>query len=246
MVKPSDVFAVFVAEGDEGWIDSALCNQANYCSGKFGSWSDQIRQGIKNGACTGGQSILSDGNVPINIQCIGQQSENLQNRQTTPHEYQHTVQRLASDIDAYPRWFVEGSAVFFGAYTALYSGAKYPEDLDYFMHYDANGFTQRQTLCDLNPVTPAKIASCFPMSDFRSGLLPREKISMVGDISYYPGALATEALVALDGIPAIKTFMTEMKTQSFEAAFENIFKIPVNTFYSKAAVYVHNMLREGR
>lgn len=244
--KPSEVFAVYVAEGDEGWVDAALCNQANYCTEKFGRWSDQIRQGVKNGACTSGQSILSDGNLPINIQCIGSQSEGLQNRQTTPHEYQHSVQRIASDIDGYPRWFVEGSAVFFGAYTALYTGAKYPEDLDYLMHFDANAFTQRQTICDVNPVTAAKIASCFPMSDLRSGSFPREKIMMLSDISYYPGALATEVLVALYGIPKIKTFMTEMKTQNFDTAFESVFKISANTFYTKASVYVNNMLRQGR
>jgi hypothetical protein len=236
--QPTKVFAVYVAEGDLDWVDNALCQQAKYCNGKYGKWSDQIRRGISEGACTSGQAIVSDTNLPIAIQCIGNHSDETQNKQTTPHEFTHSVQQLASNIDSSPRWLSEGSAVLFGAYLALSKSQSIPNDLDFFLDFDKNSFLTRQDICNLATKTVDEITKCFSSSDLMRNPLPREKLSMLNAISYYPGAIATEALLAVYGTDAFKKFTADLKTTSFPDAFMNNFGLSVEAFYGKISNFM--------
>ena len=241
--QPAKVFAFYVAEGDVDWVDDALCKQANYCGTRYGKWSDQIKRGIAQDACTSGQAILSDDNAPIFIQCIGKHSTDPQNKQTSPHEYTHNVQQLASNIDTSPRWLSEGSAVLFGAYVALHKSAAIPAQLDYFLNYDKRSFLTMQDICDVSSQSIAELAKCFSSSDLMRNPLPREKLPMLNSISFYPGAVATQALVAVYGLQQFKKFTVDLKTVEFAKAFSDNFGLSVEDFYTKIGSYLIKYLK---
>lgn len=235
--QPKKLSAFYVAEGDVEWVDDALCKQANYCSTRYGKWSEVIKSGIAQDACTGGQAILSDDNAPVFIQCIGKHSTDPQNKQTSPHEYTHNVQQLASNIDSSPRWLSEGSAVLFGAYVALHRSSAIPAQLDYFLNYDKNSFLTRQDICDANSKEVSELAKCFSSSDLMRNPLPKEKLGMLNSISFFPGAVASQALVAVFGLKKFKNFTVDLKTTEFATAFKNNFGLPVEDFYKKMGAY---------
>ncbi|WP_296629858.1 hypothetical protein [Rhodoluna sp.] len=232
--KPKKVYATYFAEGDVNSVDSVLCAKANFCSGFSESFSKKIQQGIDIGACTGARAFLTDDNHPIIFQCIGQHHEDIQNLQTTPHEYFGNVLQ-ASNPNVLPMWFSYGGGSFFGAYLGLYKDSSMPNQLDYFINFDARSLYLRQDIC--KTATEADIMNCFAQTDSMTRTVPTEKMKNLGSVSYYLGAVATEVLVAKFGIKQIKMFMMDVKTKSFATAFEDNFGLTPTNFYEKVAKY---------
>ncbi len=69
---------------------------------------------------------------------------------------------------------------------------------------------------------------------------------MIAHVSYYMGALATEALVAVKGMDTYKTFMNDLRTKDFDNAIQANYGLTADEFYAKVSKYVLAMYLEGR
>ncbi len=244
--QPKKMFVSYFVASDADWVDSALCAQANNCvaTSKFAkSWGASMKPDPAH--CTFGEATETNDGVPLMVQCIGPGNGDVHNRQTTPHEFTHLVQRaFAGNFSNNPRWFTEGSAVYFGGVLGLYSGKTIPKDLNYVLRYDAKSWLM-QTLCPVDKLDVASVVNCFNFSYLRGPSVPPNLTWQISSTSYYPGSLVTEAMVAIYGMPKIKAFMKSLTANNFDEAFFNSFGISVQDFYPKAAKYVIAMYEKG-
>jgi hypothetical protein len=243
--KPNQVFIGYVTEKDVDWVDSAYCQQAKYCpTGNNVIVSSVIKRDAPY--CNSAQATRNSEGIPFFNQCLGTGSDSLKNRQTGPHEYTHFVQQDASKIDpTVPNWWTEGSADYFGGAIGAYDGTQLPKTLDEMVHTSSYNWMQ-QDLCDVKSLTESAVVDCFKYTKRQATPPAAGQRWMLAHVSYYQGALATEALLALHGLDKVKKFMVDMKTQGYETSFLNNFGITSDTFYEKVAKYVVAMYKAGR
>jgi hypothetical protein len=195
--------------------------------------------------CTFGEATATNDGVPLLVQCVGPGNQDVQNKQTGSHEYAHLVQQKYTTIFGNnPRWYIEGSAVYFGGVLGLYSNSTIPKDLNYVLRYDAKSW-KNQSLCKVSRVTESEVVDCFKFSYLKGAQVPRDQAWQISSTSYYPGSLATEALVAVFGMPKIKEFVKNLKSDNFDEAFELTFGISTEKVYPKLAKYVVAMYAKG-
>ena len=243
--KPDRVFIGYVTEKDVDWVDNAYCQQAKYCpNGNNVVVSNVIKQDAPR--CNSAQATRNLDGLPFFNQCLGTGSEALKNKQTGPHEYTHWVQAFSSAQDpSVPNWWTEGSADYFGGAIGAYDGTQLPKTLDEMVHTSSYGWIQ-QDLCDVKSLTESAVVDCFKYTKRQATPPTAGQKWMLAHVSYYQGALATEALLALHGLDKVKKFMVDMKTQGYETSFSNNFGITSDTFYEKVAKYVVAMYKAGR
>jgi hypothetical protein len=244
--KPNQIFIGYVTEQDVDWVDDAYCAQAKYCPA--GSNNVVVSNVIKQDApyCSSAQATRNSDGLPFFNQCLGKGSDGLKNRQTGPHEYTHFVQQDVSSMDpSVPNWWTEGSADYFGGAIGAFDGTQLPKTLDEMVHTSSYNWVQ-QNLCDLSTVSEAAVVACYKYTYRQSGPPGAGSKWMLAHVSYYQGALATEALVALHGMAKIKTFITDIKAKGFENAFVANFGVSSDVFYEKVAKYVVAMYEAGR
>jgi hypothetical protein len=140
-----------------------------------------------------------------------------------------------------PIWFVEGSAAYFGGAIGAYVGGAGRSDLDHMIYADSWGW-RNQTLVDVSKATPAVIEQGLRRTYDRQA---PDGLSLA-QLSYYPGAEATEAMVALWGIPKLKHFMTQIKKLGFDNAFKAEYGVSVDEFYPAVSKYISAMYALGR
>lgn len=244
--SPKKVFISYVTGYDGLWVDKALCERANNCQETLPSahiWGPSIKNNTS--VCTFGEATATNDSVPLLVQCIGPGNENVQNLQTGPHEYAHLVQQAYTTIFAnQPRWFIEGSAVYFGGVLGVHSSKGIPSTLNYILRFDAVGW-KNQKLCPVSSTSIEEIVNCINFSYLKNGTVPAELRWQISSTSYYPGSLITEAMVAIYGVPKIKSFISKLRIDNFDQAFQETFGSSVNEFYPKAAKYVKAMYDKG-
>lgn len=242
--QPEKVFIGYFTEKDVSWVDQAMCSQAAYCpSGMSPVISDIIKQNPN--ACTSAGATQNQNGIPFFHQCLGLQSENVKNRQTGPHEYTHWAQFKYLDWNSAPNWWVEGSAAYFGGTLGLYENQTVPTALDQVVFQDAYNYVQ-QDLCPMNSVTSAEVVACLKFT-YRQAAPPAPGTRfMLAHVSYYPGALATEAMLAVKGLTTFKNFMSDLKTDTFDHVFFKHYGLKVDDFYEKVAVYISAMYKLRR
>lgn len=243
--KPSQIFIGYVTEKDVDWVDNAYCEKARYCPTGNNVVVSQV---IKNDLpyCSSAQATRNLDGLPFFNQCLGNGSTSLKNKQTGPHEYTHFVQADVSSMHpSVPNWWTEGSADYFGGAIGAYDGSTYPRTLDQMVHTSAFNWVQ-QDLCDLKSVTETAVTACYKYT-YRQASPPGPGSRwMLAHVSYYQGALATEALIAVYGLSKVKQFMLDVRTKGFELAFVDSFGITTDAFYEKVSKYVVAMYKLGR
>lgn len=243
--KPAQIFVGYVTEKDVDWVDKAYYEQAKYCpTGGNVVISDVIKH--DSPFCSGAQATRNQDQIPFFNQCLGKSTEGLRNKETGPHEYTHFVQADASAQDpTVPNWWTEGSADYFGGAIGAYDGTQLPKTLDEMVHVSSRNWIQ-QDLCDVTSLTEKAVADCFEFTKRKASPPAQGQKWMLAHVSYYQGALATEALLVLHGLAKVKTFMTDMKSKGFEASFSDNFGVTSDVFYAKVSKYVLAMYKAGR
>lgn len=244
LYKPNETFIGYFTEKDVDWVDAAMCAQAGYCPTGM---SPVISQVIKLNpyACNSAQATQNQFGQPFFNQCLGTGSEAVKNRQTGPHEYTHWMQFAYLNWSSAPNWWVEGSAAYFGGALGLYSSRDLPDQLDEVIHVDSRGWFD-QDLCSVKELTTQQVAQCFRYT-YRQGTPPAAgQRYMLAHVSYYMGALATEAMLAVKGLETYKTFIRDLQTLEFDAAFAKHYQITADAFFEKVSPYVIAMYRLGK
>lgn len=243
--KPDSIYIGYFAEKDVDWVDKAFCDGAGYCP-VSGTGAPLVSEQIKNDGkmfCNFAQATRGSKGQFFD-QCLGVGSDDFKSAQTGPHEYTHFAQAGASSIDV-PNWWVEGSAAYFGGALGAYNGSKLPAIMDKMINIDSRNYVE-QDLTIIDPKSEASVFDGFKFT-YRRGSPPTPGSRwMLAHVSYYPGALATEAMVALWGMDRLKTFMTSLKTGNFDDRFEEAFGVKTDVFYMAVAKYVVAMYAQGR
>jgi len=242
--KPGETFIGYFTEKDVDWVDSAMCSQAGYCPlGMSPVISEVIKMNPRS--CNSAQATQNKFGQPFFNQCLGTGSEAIKNRQTGPHEYTHWVQFAYSDWSSAPNWWVEGSAAYFGGALGLYASSAVPLQLDEVVHNDSRNWLE-QELCSVKSLTVQAVADCFAYT-YRQGTPPAAgQRYMLAHVSYYMGALATEAMLAVKGLSTYKAFMLDLKNSKFDAAFEKHYGLAADSFFQKVSPYVISMYKLGK
>ncbi|MEN9288120.1 MAG: hypothetical protein RLZ88_790 [Actinomycetota bacterium] len=241
---PKTAYIGYYTEADLAWVDSAFCQQAAFCPvGEWGPVSKMIQRDLP--WCSSAQATNNQRGEPFFNQCLGKGSDYFKNKQTTPHEYTHWVQASLGQMDTYPNWWIEGGAAYFGGALGVWNGATVPSTLDEVVHSDSRGWAE-QDLCPLSTPTVEKIADCFRYTYKRGAPPSPDSKWMIAHVSYYMGALATEALVAVKGMDTYKTFMNDLRTKDFDNAIQANYGLTADEFYAKVSKYVLAMYLEGR
>ena len=243
--KPSQVFIGYFTEKDVDWVDSAMCSQARYCPS---GGSVVISKVIKDDTpwCNSAMATNNNDGVPFFDQCLGNGSDAIKNRQTGPHEYTHWVQQANANWSWVPNWWTEGSADYFGNTLGIYNGPTLPTQLDE-MSFTSSYNWVRQDLCPMPEPTVELIAKCFRYTYNGGGAPPGNGNKyMLAHVSYYMGGLATEAMIAVKGLATFKAFTKDLKSITFDTAFEKHYGLTADEFYPKVAKYVLAMYQQKR
>lgn len=243
--KPSSVYIGYFTETDLDWVDKAFCDGAGYCSGGAGNWNTSISEQIKldpSGNCNFAAATRGV-KGQFFYQCLGIGSNGLKNRQTGAHEYTHFAQSYVHGFSA-PNWWIEGSAAYFGGAIGAIDGTVLPKDMDEMIHTDSYNYV-RQNLIKIDPTSAKSVYAGFMFTYQNVPYVPGARY-LLAHVSYYPGALATEAMVALWGMDKVKQFMIDLKGQDFDTTFEKSFGVSTPKFYTAVSKYVVAMLDEGR
>lgn len=243
--QPKQVFIGYVTEMDVDWVDKAYCDQANYCpNGNKVIFSETLKR--ERLFCNSAMATRTNDKLPFFHQCLGTGSDEIVNKQTGPHEYTHLAQaEVSGNFNGVPNWWTEGSAHYFGSALGVFDGKTPPRNLDLLMREPAKNWLN-QDLCLVGWMTPEVIEKCFKYTHLEPSQPAAGQRWVIAHVSYYPGALATEVLLALYGLEKVKLFMTDMKTKGFEAAFTANFGITSDVFYAKVSRYVVAMYKAGR
>jgi hypothetical protein len=233
----------YYTEKDINWVDTALCTSARYCpTGMAPVVSNVIRMDLPE--CKSALATTNLDGQPFFEQCLGKGSEDGFSKQTGPHEYTHWAQGKYVIYDHEPNWFIEGGATYFGITLGTWQGATLPKTLDSMFHSAWNMWI-RQTVCPITSVSVPVVTNCLQVSD-QPGTPPNGGWT-VAQLSYYMGALATEALIAVGGIDKYKNFLQSLASDAeFEIQFQESYGIALDTFYSKVAPYIVAMSNAGR
>lgn len=243
--KPSSVYIGYFTETDLDWVDKAFCDGAGYCSGGAGNRNTSISEQIKldpSGNCNFA-AATSGTKGQFFYQCLGIGSNGLKNRQTGAHEYTHFAQSYVHGFSA-PNWWIEGSAAYFGGAIGAIDGTALPKDMDEMIYTDSYNYV-RQNLIKIDPTSAKSVYAGFMFTYQNVPYVPGARY-LLAHVSYYPGALATEAMVALWGMDKVKQFMVNLKGRLFDTVFEESFGVSTEKFYTAVSKYVVAMYDDGR
>lgn len=243
--KPSNLYIGYFTEYDVDWVDKAFCDGAGYCPASSGGGA-VVSQQIKldaNGNCNfAGATQASKGQ--FFDQCLGKGSDSFKNKQTTPHEYTHFAQQAASSMNV-PNWWTEGSAAYFGGALGAFNGTSLPSEMEEMLYVDANQYVS-QDLIKIDPRSSSSVVAGFKYTYRQASAPVPGQRYMLASVSYYPGSLATEVMVALWGIDKVKSFMVALKVTDFDSAFKSAFGVTTDEFYEAVSKYVVDMYAERR
>ena len=244
LYKPNETYIGYFTEKDVDWVDAAMCNQAGYCPAGMSPVISEVIK-INPKSCNSAQATQNKFGQPFFNQCLGTGSDAIKNRQTGPHEYTHWVQFAYLDWSSAPNWWVEGSAAYFGATLGLYASPSVPSQLDEVVHVDSYNWLE-QDLCSVKTLAVQAVADCFAYT-YRQGTPPTAgQRYMLAHVSYYLGALATEAMLAVKGLATYKAFMIDLKNLKFDVALEKHYGLAASVFFQKVAPYVIAMYKLGK
>jgi hypothetical protein len=241
--KPNSVYIGYFTEADVDWVDKAFCDGAGYCVGSPGNQSRAVGALIMNQGNCNFAAASQGSKGQFFYQCLGKGSNELKNKQTSPHEYTHFAQTFVSGLNT-PNWWIEGSAAYYGGALGVFDGTALPKDMDEMIFVDSYNYL-RQNLFKIDPFSSDSVAQGFKYTYRKANSLP-ESSWILAHVSYYPGALATESMVALWGMNRVKQFMVDLKGADFDSVFAKSFGVSTDDFYTAVSKYVVKMLDEGR
>lgn len=243
--KPSNLYIGYFTELDVDWVDKGFCEGAGYCT-SANAGNPMVSQQIKldaYGNCNFANATQA-AKGQFFYQCLGKGSDSFKNKQTTPHEYTHFAQQAVSSMNV-PNWWTEGSAAYFGGAIGAFDGTALPREMEEMLYVDSYQYVQ-QDLIKIDPKSSESVVAGFKYT-YRQGTapLPGQRF-MLASVSYYPGSLATEVMVALWGMDKVKPFMVALKTSDFDTAFKNAFGVSSDDFYGAVSKYVVAMYAQRR
>jgi hypothetical protein len=243
--KPTTVYIGYLTEADVEWVDKAFCDGAGFCPTGEGFSSPPVSQQIKlepSGNCNFAAATRGS-KGQFFYQCLGRGSGDLKNKQTGAHEYTHFAQSYVHSFNA-PNWWIEGSADYFGGAIGVIDGTALPKDLDAMVANSSYNYV-RQDLIKIDPTSANSVYDGFMFTYQNVRTEPGARY-VLAHVSYYPGALATEAMIALWGMDKVKQFMVNLKGKAFDTTFEESFGVSTETFYRAVSKYVVAMYEDGR
>ena len=242
--KPTDVYIGYFTENDVDWVDKAFCEGAGYCVGGPGNQSRAVSEQIQGqGSGCNFAAATRGSKGQFFYQCLREEANVLKDKQTSPHEYTHFAQIFVSGFDT-PNWWLEGSAAYFGGAIGAFDGTALPATMDDMIYVDSFNYL-RQNLFKIDPFSPESVAKGFKYT-YRKATPQGDSSWLLAHVSYYPGALATESMVALWGMDKVKQFMIDLKGNDFDTVFEKSFGVTTDIFYNAVSKYVVAMLDEAR
>lgn len=240
--KPAKFHVLVFSEKDGDWLDStkdpAFHNRSSLkksieASGNWCTWAGATRH--VNGE-------------PLFYMCLQTTGRSTADKQTTIHEYFHLLQDSFGGQEKMPCWIMEGSATFFGISLGVS-----PVDP---LRIAADKFLLELSY-NYNPQGTVEING--PNTTMRDDLLrDNGAISIMKELeflsansnrncpawgAYTAGWLATEALVAVDGVEKFLGFLQQIpKETSWKVAFEKTYNMSTEVFYQKLAPYLISRL----
>lgn len=241
--KPNDVYIGYFTARDVDWVDKAFCDGAGYCVGTPGNGNRSVSSQIQGEGSCNFAAASRGSKGQFFYQCLNEDTSVLKDKQTSPHEYTHFAQLYVSGFDT-PNWWLEGSAAYFGGAIGAFDGTALPATMDEMIFVDSFNYL-RQNLFKIDPFSAKSVAQGFKFT-YQSSAPQPNSTWLLAHVSYYPGALATEAMVALWGMDRVKKFMVELKDADFDDVFKKSFGVSTDAFYNAVSKYVVKMLDEGR
>ena len=227
--KPDAVYINYFSREDAGWVDQAITSAGgNANSTPNGVNYSQWMQSLPN--CNMGNATI-DRLGPLFNQCISPMAPRFTGIETSAHETFHTVQYLVAG-NSLPVWFTEGGATFVGVYFGNYGNSDYANNRDATFGRYLAGAADAEFRAALKANDESVIVA--RLKAFEQSNAPQE----IRNTAYVLGALAFEALVAVDGWEKYIQFHTQIKEQGFAAAFKSTYGITTDEFYLKLAPYV--------
>jgi hypothetical protein len=224
---PDKFQVVYVNYGDENWLEQKSTELGLASMLPPGqTWREQFR---KYENCPFAMAGSGNG-VPTFVQCLGYTfNKSASQAQTGPHEYTHLYQQKYNAFNI--SWYMEGSASFFGWTLG-------------FDPYEPTSHVRSYHLMNLWSQLPKAVQDDFKSKDlgrFQSRMreISGRNTQETANMSYWVGALATEALVALYGFDKFVEWTENMQNE------KDVSKVLIQTygfsadyFYEKLAPYV--------
>jgi hypothetical protein len=224
---PDKFQIVYVNLGDENWLDqksTELGLAAMLPPGQ--TWREQF---TKYDDCPFAMAGSGNG-IPTFVQCLGYTfSKTVSQTQTGPHEYTHLFQQKYNAWNI--SWYMEGSASFFGWTLG-------------FDPYEPTSNVRSNHLRNLWWQLPESVKSDFRSRDLtrfksRMGEVSGRNTPETANMSYWVGALATEALVALYGFDKYVEWTKNMQNEKdISKVLNQTYGFGSDYFYEKLAPYV--------
>jgi hypothetical protein len=241
--KPTAVYIGYFTGSDVDWVDKAFCDGAGYCPGGSGNVTPTVSAKIKGQGSCNFAAADRGSKGQFFYQCLREEGTVLQDKQTGAHEYTHFAQMAVSSFDT-PNWWLEGSAAYFGGAIGVLDGTALPASMDDMMFLSSTNYL-RQNLFKIDPTSAKSVYNGFKFT-YQTSNPQADSTWILAHVSYYPGALATEAMVALWGMDRVKQFMLDLKGADFDTVFDKSFGVSTDVFYTAVSKYVVQMLDEGR
>jgi hypothetical protein len=205
------------SEAREAFGDAGALGVRVYCDiEEFATASNTPPQEVQKNVTQGEAAYLLRGDIWIYGPLFETRSS-LQQRQTIYHEYFHALQRSLSRTrifrpDTHPLWLIEGSATYF-------EHAVTPTELENFRRTQVRRWEAKPALDALE--TSGGAASTGGTGD-----------------AYTVGAVASDYLVTRYGRERLQSELWQAIAETdWRSAFERVFGVSVDTFYSDFASY---------
>jgi hypothetical protein len=224
---PDKFQVVYVNYGDENWLEQKSTELGLASMLPPGqTWREQFR---KYENCPFAMAGSGNG-VPTFVQCLGYTfNKSASQAQTGPHEYTHLYQQKYNAFNI--SWYMEGSASFFGWTLG-------------FDPYEPTSHVRSYHLMNLWSQLPKAVQDDFKSKDlgrFQSRMreISGRNTQETANMSYWVGALATEALVALYGFDKFVEWTENMQNEKdVSKVLNQTYGFSADYFYEKLAPYV--------
>ena len=224
---PDKFQVVYVNYGDENWLEQKSIELGLASMLPPGqTWREQFR---KYENCPFAMAGSGNG-VPTFVQCLGYAfNKSASQAQTGPHEYTHLYQQKYNAFNI--SWYMEGSASFFGWTLG-------------FDPYEPTSNVRSYHLMNLWTQLPKAVQDDFRSKDLtrfksRMGEISGRNTQETANMSYWVGALATEALVALYGFDKFVEWTKNMQNEKdVSKVLNQTYGFSADYFYEKIAPYV--------
>jgi len=224
---PDKFQVVYVNYGDENWLEQKSTELGLGSMLPPGqTWREQFR---KYDNCPFAMAGSGNG-VPTFVQCLGYTfNKSASQAQTGPHEYTHLFQQKYNAFNI--SWYMEGSASFFGWTLG-------------FDPYEPTSHVRSYHLMNLWSQLPKAVQDDFKSKDlgrFQSRMreISGRNTQETANMSYWVGALATEALVALYGFDKFVEWTENMQNEKdVSKVLFQTYGFSADYFYEKLAPYV--------